>query len=153
MIEAIDSLLKRNISPLNHRNLQSLEQMKNISVLFIDDDYVNFSYFKELLAGITDDILRAVSLTQALQMLTDNSHFYLIILSASLPENFNNFALKKVKVKFPDIPVITLITHYSRYKETDLLEAGSILCVSRYSDRDHIIEVFNEVIEISRNAK
>lgn len=138
---------------INYIHDHGYSQLKGKSVLFIDDDYVNFIFFKELLTGITQNICRSVSLSQALTTLKESSDFCMIILSNSLPESFNNFALRTIKTRYPEIPIISLIDSPSRYLEADLLKAGSNLCISRYTDHDHFIEAFIEVLEFSADAQ
>lgn len=151
MIKAVDYINRGSATNINPINSVSKE-FNNISVLFVDDDFVNFTYFRDLINEIIYNIFRAVSLKQALQMLADSQDFTLIILSASLPENFNNFAIRSIKTRYPSIPVIATVNNYNRYLESDLLKAGSNICISRYIDRDHLVEVFKETIEFSRNA-
>jgi CheY-like chemotaxis protein len=139
--------------PINNFHGHCFNQLRKKSVFVIDDDYVNFLFFKELLTGITEKIFRSVSLSQALKMLTENGDFCMIILSNSIPENFNNFAIRTIKTRYPEIPIISLIHSPSRYVEADLLRAGSNLCISRYTDQDHFIEAFLEVLEFSANAQ
>jgi len=140
--------LPGNIPYINNYHNQEHNEFKKRSVLIIDDDYVNYLYFKELLFNITQNISRATSLHQALHLLVNNN-FCLIFISASLPENFNNFALRYIKARFHAMPVISLIDDHYRYSEEDLLKAGSDICISRHTDPEHFIEAFFEAYESS----
>lgn len=153
MFVSSNSFMLGEISFINKYQNQKFNKLKNKLVLFIDDDYVNYLYFKELLTNTTEYISRATSLVQALQMLADNNNFCLIILSASLPENVNNFAIRYLKAKYSDIPVISLIDCHYRYLEEEILKAGSDICISRHTDKDHFVEVFFEVLQNSEYAK
>jgi CheY-like chemotaxis protein len=146
MNKVVDSIHQGIIPKLNKLPNPEVKELNSLSVLFIDDDFVNYTYYRELIKETASNIFRAVSLKQALQMLTDNKCISLIIMSASLPENFNNFALRNIKSRFPAIPIITSLNSYSRYMEADLLKAGSNGCISRYIDREHLIEVFKDAL-------
>lgn len=148
-----NSLNHENKYSINHLHSQRFNELKKKSVLIIDDDYVNYLFFKELLTCFTQNICRSVSLSLALKMLADKSDFCLIILSSSMPENFNNFALRTIKTKYPEIPIISLIDSPYRYSEEDLLRAGSDLCISRNTDQDHFNEAFIEALELSTDAQ
>lgn len=124
-----------------------------ISILFVDDEYVNYLYYKELLENKLCNISRAVSLEQALQMLADKNDYSLIIISASIPENFNYSMFRTLKVKYPDIPIISLIDDQSRYADSDFLVKGSNLCIERFTDREEFIEAFYEVLESTENDR
>jgi len=147
------SLLENNRSYVNSYRKVFHDRFNRISVLFIDDDYVNYLYFKELLNESVKNIYRAVSLSQAIEKLSSGNNFQIIFLSASLPENFNNFALQYIKKRFPKLPVITLLDSQCRNLESDMLKAGSEMCISRYTDQEHIIDAFYEVLESTEYAR
>jgi CheY-like chemotaxis protein len=146
-------MLRGNMSLLSNTKKQILNELNKNTVLFIDDDYVNFLYFRELLSEAAETVIRAVSLTQVIQKLTVNKNICAIVLSESLPENFNNIALRYLKAKFPNIPVISIMDDHNRNLETELLNAGAELCINRYTDHDHFGEVFFEVLSIPDHAR
>jgi CheY-like chemotaxis protein len=121
--------------------------LKDKCILFIEDDYVNYLYFKELLSEAGWSILRALTLSQALHLFTVNSNIGLVVLSASLPENINNEVLRFLKSKYPFLPIITIINNNLEYSEDRCLLAVSDTCVNHHTDSAHFIEVIKEFLE------
>jgi CheY-like chemotaxis protein len=123
------------------------------SIIFIDDDYVNFIYFNELLVNTKLNIHRAISLSQALQQMTKFPEINLIVLSASLPENFNNLALRYLKEHFPFLSIITLMDTYNEQLETEFIKAGSDTCLNRHTNQEHFVELISEFLHQNKYSK
>lgn len=136
-------------SGLNVLTDERLMGLKEKSVLFIDDDYVNFLYYKEMISDIAPKIIRTISLQQAMQKLVCDADICLIVLSASLPDNHQNFALKYLKAQYPYIPVIILLSSHSRQSESEFLLAGADTCINHHTNHDHFTEILLETVDFS----
>ena len=108
-------------------------------ILFIDEDYVNFLYFSELLSGTHYEVLGASSLDQAFQTMVIEDNISMIVLSDWFLTNENNAFLRLLKNSFPGIPFVLMV-----YRENQFLdEINGInfdLYVNRETDGEHLIE-------------
>jgi DNA-binding NtrC family response regulator len=119
-------------------------------ILFIDDDYVNFLYFKELLKNTNSVFIRTISYLQALHELILKKDISFIVLSSALSENVDNFVLKQLKSGYPTIPVITIIDDNTLQSEIEYLQSEGNIYINRYTDQDHFIAVMTDLLEEKR---
>ncbi len=81
---------------------------KGKRILIVEDDYVNYLYFHEILSGANACLIRAVSLQEALDMITSAIRFDLLIINTSIPGNENCRTVKRMKLLWPDIRIIAI---------------------------------------------
>lgn len=122
-------------------------------LLFIDDDYVNFLYFNELLRDSGGEIFRAVSISQALYRLKFEEGINLIFISALFAENINDRIIRFLKDKFLSIPFITIIDNQPKKVQQKYIELGSDYNIKRHIDSHHLIESIRNILESSLFTK
>jgi DNA-binding NtrC family response regulator len=125
---------------------------ENRLILFIDDDYVNYLYFKELFNETNTELIQTTSLAQSLHILTIESKICLILLSSSFIENKDNILSKTIKLMYPYIPIITVIDDTTQQSDIDYLQAKSEIYINRYTDQDYIIEVLSNLFEETKHS-
>jgi DNA-binding NarL/FixJ family response regulator len=118
-------------------------------LLFIDDDYVNFLYFNELLDNSGGEIVRAVSISQAIYKLKFKKGINIIFISAGFAKSFNYTIIRFLKDKFLSIPLITIIDDQSSEAEKKCIEEGSDCYIYRHIDSHHLIESIRDILESS----
>lgn len=116
------------------------------TILFIEDDYVNYLYFKELLKNSNSIYIRTISLSQAINILTNTGMVSLIILSASLSENKNNSVLRQIKSKYKNIPIITIIDDNIQQSDIEYLRTEGDIYINKYTDQDHFMAVMADLL-------
>lgn len=118
-------------------------------LLFIDDNYVNFLYFNELLIDSGGEIIRAVSISQALYKLKFEDGITLIFISASFAENNDYTIIRFLKDKFLSIPIISIIDDQPNKVQQKCLEKGSDYIIKRHFDSNYLIEMIRDILESS----
>lgn len=125
----------------SHQNLQE----KNI--LYIDDEYVNFLYFSELLSGTGANVLRACSDSQALMSVASDCRISLAIISASFIGRINFQVVSQLKSIAPHLPVIGIIGSNNIRNVNKFLEMGCDLYLNRHIDSNQLGEIICELLE------
>jgi CheY-like chemotaxis protein len=60
------------------------EKLEGIRIFFIDDDYVNYLFFSEMLSDTGVIFYRAFTLTKTLEVLQEESCISLIVVSSAI---------------------------------------------------------------------
>jgi CheY-like chemotaxis protein len=122
------------------------EKLKGTSILFIEDEYVNLLYFSELLAETGVTFYTAYSFTKALDHLQKFNNISLVVVSSSVAKRSNYDLIRMLKQYFPDLPIITIIMNDGFRIESACLESGSDLYLSRYTDKNNLMEAIVELL-------
>lgn len=77
-------------------------------IMIVEDDYVNYLFFQEILSCSHACLIRAVSLQEAFDMLTSGTRFDLVIINTGMPGNENCRSVKRLKLLWPHLPLIAL---------------------------------------------
>ena len=129
----------------------SQHSLEGKSILYIDDEYVNYLYFSEILSGTGAKISRAFTTNQALSFIAVESQLCLAMVAESFAGRMNNHIVPQVKNISQDIPVIGIVETDNGKSKSKFLQSGCDLYISRYIDNIHLIEMINELLKISDN--
>jgi CheY-like chemotaxis protein len=77
-------------------------------ILIVEDDYVNYLFFHEILSFSYACLIRAVSLQEAFDMLASGNRFDLVIINTAIPGNENCRSVKRMKLLWPHIRVVAI---------------------------------------------
>jgi CheY-like chemotaxis protein len=122
------------------------DKLKGTSVLFIEDEYVNLLFFSELLSDIGVSFYSAYSLSKALEHLEKFNNISLVVVSSSLAKRTNYELITQLKRNYPNLPIITIIMNDGFRIESACFESGSDLYLSRYTDKNNLIEAIIELL-------
>jgi len=130
----------------NRRPVKSGLDLNNKCILYIDDDYVNYLYFSELLSGTGAVLERVYNPDQALLKLLSHRKVCLVMVMSDFIQRTRSTLVEKIKEIAPGIPVIGIME--SENKE---LNQGSdkLTCdvfLSRQIDDTHLIETVSELL-------
>ncbi len=123
------------------------EKLEGIRILFIDDDYVNYLFFSEMLSDTGVIFYRAFTLTKTLEVLQEESCISLIVVSSAISRKTGYNIVRSIKKNYPSIPVITILDEKNPFIESANQEAGSDLFISRYVDKHNLIEAIEELMK------
>lgn len=129
----------------------SHKDLEGRSILYIDDEYVNYLYFSELLSETGATILRAYSLHQAIIRIRSEHQLCLVMISASANKRMSNQIVSRIRQIAPNIPMIGIIGNDDNEESESFLKIGCDLYLNRYIDNIHLIEIVNELLEGSSN--
>ena len=87
-------------------------------IMIVEDDYVNYLYFNEILSCTHVSLIRAVSLQEAFDMLTSGKRFDLVIINTGMPGNEECRSIKRLKLLWPNLPLIALSDVNAKSKAT-----------------------------------
>jgi CheY-like chemotaxis protein len=119
---------------------------KNKRILIVEDDYVNYLYFHEILSGANACLLRAVSLQEAFDMITSAIRFDLLIINTSIPGNENCRSIKRIKMLWPDLRVIAIAGCECNVRNIDCSHAGCDTLVNQHIDSNEMMSVVDELL-------
>jgi CheY-like chemotaxis protein len=126
------------------------EKLRGISILFVEDEYVNFLFFSELLSDIGIKFYSAYTLSQILENLAMKDDISLVVVSSSLITHTKFEIIRSIKMKYPDLPIITIVSNNNLTAERACVEAGSDLYLSRFIDKSNLIEAIVELLKVSQ---
>ena len=113
------------------------------TALYIDDDYVNYLYFRELFSDSLYNILGATTLNQAFQTMLLQKDIGLVVISDLFMNEENTALLRLFRKSFPDVPLILMV--YDNKPLDSFSELGFDLYINRQTDREHLIESISEL--------
>ncbi len=125
----------------------SHQALQGRSILYIDDEYVNFLYFSELLSGTGAKVLRACSDSQALMSVASDCQICLVIISGSFVRGINYQVVSQLKSIAPHLPVIGIIGSNNNGDAHKFLEVGCDLYLNRHIDNAQLSEIIIELLE------
>ncbi len=125
------------------------KDLTNKCILYIDDDYVNYLYFSELLARTGASILRAYSLDEALAWISGEYKLCLVIISGSFASRMDYKLVSQIKKIAPNLPIIGILSNNNHEGIHRFLEDGCDLYLNRHIDDIQLIEMINELFENS----
>jgi two-component system cell cycle response regulator DivK len=114
-------------------------------ILIVEDDYVNYLFFHEMLSCSFACLIRAVSVQEAFDMLTSGTTFDLLIINSCIPGNENCHAMKKIKLHWPMLPVIALSSCDAKEKLERCNPAGCDTIINRNIDSTDMRLLVNEL--------
>lgn len=85
---------------------KSLKHLENKTILIVEDDYICFQLFKEILSEMGVIILHANSSGKAIELLNENKNIALIFMDIQLPDMSGLQASVVIKNLYPQIPII-----------------------------------------------
>lgn len=115
-------------------------------ILYIDDEYVNFLYFSELLTDSGVEIFRAFSFSQVEFWLTTKTEFSFVIISNNFLEQFGYDLVSLLKEHNSNLHVVVAIDELRINDIQSCVEAGCDLYLSRYIDSFNLIEALADLI-------
>jgi CheY-like chemotaxis protein len=124
-----------------------LYNWNNKKILIVEDDYVNYLFFHEMLSGSYACLIRAVSVQEAFDILSSGTRFNLMIINSCIPGNEDCHAMKKVKHHWPDLPVIALSSCDSNEKKGRCQPAGCDIIINRNIDTSDMCLLVNEMFD------
>jgi DNA-binding NtrC family response regulator len=141
------------IKPLSYMTLDRYEplhvDLRNKHVLYIDDDYVNYLYFSELLSETGAQVERIHNTEEIFLSLASRKNICLIIVSSGyFSKGYDHPIVEKIKKIAPDIPVIGIIEpeRHMIGNFTNTSDHSCDLFLSRYIDNRQLIETVGELI-------
>ena len=137
----------RIISTLNAMDRELKEMLpEETRLLFIDEDYVNYIYFNELLSNSGAEIINAVSIPQAIYKLKFEKGIKIIFISAGFAENYNFPIIRYLKDKFLLIPIVTILDEQSNDLQQKCFDEGSDYCFNRHLDSNHLTKSIRDIL-------
>jgi PAS domain S-box-containing protein len=100
------------------------EVAKKAKVLIVEDDEAGFYYLKTVLERTGLEVLRASNGQEAVEMCLANSAINLVLMDINLPVMNGYLATQKIKLLFPEMPVIAQTAYAVSGDREKALEAG-----------------------------
>jgi CheY-like chemotaxis protein len=148
MLEITSCLHSIGLPKLINAN-DELTSLKGETILFLEDDHVNYLYFRDLLLDTGATITRAINFSQALHTLTISSNISLVLLSASFAENIDNVVLKHIRTKYSFLPLIVILNKNINRIDRSIMRSKCDTSIDFYTDSSHFIEVIKEILSPS----
>ncbi|MEP7377230.1 MAG: response regulator [Chitinophagaceae bacterium] len=132
-------------SPRNHAHYDSMHRLENKNVLIIDDNATQRAVLLKQMREWKMLPVAASSGEQALDILSGNSKFDLLILDQGLPGMNGVHLAASIRKQYPAIPIILMSTQGSNpYSQTPELFISVLLKpIRQYILREHVINLFN----------
>ena len=100
------------------------EVAKKATVLIVEDDEAGYYYLKTVLERTGLVVLRASNGQEAVEMCLANSAISLVLMDINLPVMNGYLATQKIKLLFPEMPVIAQTAYAVSGDREKALEAG-----------------------------
>lgn len=134
------------------RSMKSRDELKlpvfnwvGKKILIVEEDYVNYLLFHEMLSCSYACLIRAVSLQEAFDMLGSGTNFDLIIANANMPGNENCRSIKRIKLLWPHIRIIAISFNDCRNVKSHCSPSGCDIMINYGIDSYDMRTVVNEM--------
>ncbi|MCB9060947.1 MAG: response regulator [Halobacteriovoraceae bacterium] len=125
-----------------------MNQYSNITILVVDDE----EQLKETVIMHLElegfNVLSACNGKEALEVL-ENNHVDFVLSDIKMPELDGMELTVEIRKKYKEVPVVLLVTGFSKYSEKQALENGALGLVEKPFDMDKIIEMIKQSQKIS----
>jgi PAS domain S-box-containing protein len=121
--------------------------LKDILILIVEDDDVNFHYLNELFSLYDVNIIRASSGSEAVAQCISNEHIDLILMDIKLPEMNGYQATKRIKEIAPHIPIIVQTAYSLANDKAKAYECGCDDFISKPISRTKLMDIISNVFE------
>lgn len=144
------ALKKAEESSGNHSENTSTSADKNYTILIAEDEEVNYLYFEELFEDQTDPeytLIHAKNGKEAVDICMENNNIDIILMDIKMPVMNGYEATKKIKSKFPHIPVIAQ-TAYSTKSDKELaIRHGCDDFISKPISKEELITLMKKYLK------
>lgn len=114
-------------------------------ILIVEDDYANYLFFHEMLADAQACLIRAVSLQEAYDMLSEVTRFDLLLVNNSIPGNENCRSVKKMKLLWPGLRIIAISGCESQERHSRCYPCGCDAVIDHHVDSYEMLTLVNEM--------
>ena len=114
-------------------------------ILIVEDDYANYLFFHEMLADAQACLIRAVSLQEAYDMLSEVTRFDLLLVNNSIPGNENCRSVKKMKLLWPGLRIIAISGCESQERHNKCYPCGCDAVIDHHVDSYEMLTLVNEM--------
>lgn len=117
------------------------------SVLVVDDDEDLLQYLQMHIESLADNVITAKNGTEAIESIKNNKPS-LVLLDWLMPGMDGIKTLEKIKVQWPDLPVIMVSAVTSHSEREKAMKAGATDFITKPLDLDYIkASVMTEILE------
>lgn len=96
-----------------------LEYLKEISVLYVDDDKVILSYVSMIIGRRAKEILTAENGLEGVERVKQNPHIDIILTDLNMPEMNGQEMIEEIRKTHPDLPVVAITAFDEDYDLSD----------------------------------
>ena len=150
MFEMAVNLTETPVKTIQRKYLQE-DNTRFKEIVLLDDEYVNYLYFNEMLTGTSFRIIRAITLEQALVKITQSNDVKAIVVSCSTIGNNGADAIRVIKHLFTDLPVIAIIDSDIFQNHSNCHFAGADTYLNRHTNREHLVEIMEDLLSNCAN--
>jgi len=119
------------------------DDMDNKKILVAEDERTNYMLLVALLSKLNLHIIRAENGVQAVELCDKNPDFDLVLMDIKMPEMDGFEATRRIKKKYPDLPVIALTAFTSDLDKQKAFDCGCSEFVGKPIDRNELIAKIN----------
>jgi len=127
-------------------------QWKGKRILIVEEDYVNYLYFHEILSQAGACLIRAVTVQEAIEMISGTAPFDLIIMNTGIPGNENCKAMQRIKLNWPALHVLAIAGCSCRENQKNCRINACDTFMTFNVDCNELILVINELFYPSIDA-
>lgn len=120
---------------------------KDKKILLVEDDYVNYLYFNEMLSGAQVCLIRAISLQEAFDIIVTTSGFDLLIINTNIPGNENCRSIKRMKHLWPELQIIAVAGCECKGRNKQCLPSACDMMLSYSMDEHDMRAAVNEMFD------
>lgn len=118
------------------------------NILIVEDDYVKYLLVQDILLSLPVCLVRAVSFSEAIDMLQRKSNFDLLILNAGISGTRNCMEINRMKLFWPHIPVLVIASRMCKERERDCFPLCCDTIIYPASDSRGLMDTVNEMLYI-----
>ncbi len=120
-------------------------------ILLVDDDYLNFLYYSEIIPPDTYEIIYVNNGNEAVKICQTNKDIDLILMDIKMPGLDGEKALRKIRSFNQDIPVLIQSAYLDEYELDLLLADGATDYVYKPVREEELLKKITKIIGVKLN--
>jgi signal transduction histidine kinase len=134
----------------NNLSGKGLEQkkynFKGKSILVAEDEDSSYSYIESVLKNTNASIVRAKNGQETIDLVKQNNSFDLILMDIQMPVVSGYAAIKSIKSKFKELPIIVQTAYAFIEQKDKILNSGCNALISKPYKSHELLSLINEFI-------
>ena len=120
--------------------------MNTMKILVVDDEDIVLESCQAVFELEGYEAILVPSADKALEAMKNND-FDLLLIDVKMPKKDGMYLMRKIKEKWPDIPIIVMSGYYTTETIQEAIRMGAATFIAKPFEPDELVKIVRQVIE------
>jgi DNA-binding NtrC family response regulator len=126
--------------------------MKKVKILVVDDDPIVLDSCRRVFEAEGIEVFLVPSAEKALEAM-ENNNFAILLVDVKMPEQDGMYLMRKVKEKWPEMPIIVMSGYPTPETIAEGLQLGAAKFIAKPFTPDELLETVRQVLQIQQGGR